>query len=144
MGYKVKRKVFVLQFEDPDFAGLEVRANSTSTGKILDLIDQAEAMRKGAASTGLEKVTDLIDEFAKALLSWNLEDENDVPAPATREGLLSQDMDWLFTVILAWVDAMVSISPSLGKGSTSGTPFPEVSIPMEIPSPNLTNSPTPN
>lgn len=139
---KIKRKVLVLKFEDEDFDGVEIRARAASMGRALELTGEADAARR--PGTGLEQVNGLFDEFATALLSWNLEDDDDQPVPATRDGLLSLDIQDVMVIILAWFDAMLSIGEGLGKGSTSGSPFPEVSIPMEIPSPNLTNSPTPN
>jgi hypothetical protein len=133
---KINRKTIVLRFEDDDFAGVEIRAYPTSMGRALELVDEAGAARRGA---GLTEVSRLIDEFAQALQSWNLDN-----VPATREGLLSLDIPDVMTILLTWFDSMIAITGDLGKGSTSGTPFPEVSIPMEIPSPNLTNSPMPN
>jgi hypothetical protein len=135
MGYRVKRKILNLRFEDPDYAGFECRAHSTSVEKVLDLADQAEAARRGSI-----EVAELIAAFGDALISWNLEDDEGRPVPATTEGVRRADLVWILPVILAWVDAMVNVSAGLGKDSTSGQRFPEVSIPMEIPSPNLTNS----
>lgn len=131
MGYTVRRKILNLAFEDPEFEGLEVRAHAVSMGKILDVADQAEAMRGGA---GLKDVRGLLTMFADNLLTWNAEDEDGMPIPVTGEGLLSQDPDWVIAVVLAWFDAMVSVPGPLDRRSTSGKPFPVASIPMETPS----------
>lgn len=134
---KIKRKVLVLQFEDPDYEGVQIKAHATSMGRALALSDEADAARKPGA--GLDEVRDLLDEFITALQSWNLEDENDEPIPATREGFLTLDIPAVMDILLAWFDAMMTIGPGLGKDSTFGEQSQEVSIPMEPLSANPAN-----
>jgi hypothetical protein len=95
------------------------------------------------------------------LVSWNLEDDarecrecaarwfdgagecpkgheadwivvENAPVPATEAGLLEQDPDFVMAIINAWTSAVGDVGDGLGKGSTSGARFPEVSIPMEL------------
>lgn len=104
----------------------------------------------------------LFGRFAKVLISWNLEDDarecaacsmrwfdfgedacpkcgheewaviESVPVPATKAGLLAQDMEFAMTIVNAWQAAVSNVGADLGKGSTNGANFPEVSIPMEL------------
>lgn len=141
MPYTVKRKILNLQFADEELEGLEVRAHSVSMGKLLEVADQATAAREGGV--GLAEVRDLLEMFAGALVSWNAQDEDEQAIPATREGLLDQEVDWTIGIMLAWFDAMVSLPGPLVQRSTSGARFPEVSIPMDVPSLNLENLPKP-
>lgn len=124
---KIKRKLLVLRFEDPDFEGIEVRIRSTSLGKVVALRDQADAARRGS---GLDEISELVDQFVEKLDSWNIEDDNGA-VPPTREGLLSLDFTDALYLITSWFDAMTAVDNDLKKESTSGTSSPEVSIPME-------------
>lgn len=125
---KIGRKVLLLRFEDPDFEGIEVRIRSTSMGRVLALKDQADAARKGG---GLDELSELTDLFVAKLESWNIEDDEG-EVPATREGLLRLDLHDALYLITSWFDAMTSVGDDLGKGSISGSPSPEASIPMEV------------
>lgn len=137
MGYK-RTKTYRLVFEDPEFEGLEVRAKSVPTGsflKITELMDLGGS--EGFTSDDMDKIRDLFGTFAGALIDWNLEDDDDQPVPATLDGLLSQDLDFVLQIIKAWMEAVTTPPESLGKGSPSGVQFPEGSIPMAVPSPDL-------
>lgn len=125
---KLPSRVLVLQFEDPDYEGLEVKARSVSLGVLLDLDEETDAMRAG---NGIAQTRQLVNLFADKLISWNLEDEDDKPVPATADGILSLELDHAYPIILAWVDAMVSVSASTGKGSSSGVPSVPPNFPME-------------
>ncbi len=142
--HTVKRKILNISFEkDSEHHGLEIRAGSVSFGRILAIADQAEALRAGnaidAARGGLASAREFVDEFTGALISWNAVDEDGQDIPPTREGLLSQDIEWVLDILLTWFDSMVSVPSPLGESSTSGKPFPEESMPMEPLSPNPLN-----
>lgn len=141
MGYVAQRKTVKLQFETPEHAGMEVSARVLSLGELLEVADQADRARAGA---GLSEVRNLVKVFADALAGWNLERADGSAVPKTLAGVMSLDTDLALTMILAWFDGMVSIGSHLGKGSSSGRQFPEVSIPMETLSESPTNWPTPN
>lgn len=130
---KVRRKVFILQFEDPGMAEYEVRVRSISLGKLLALGDQPDRARAGA---GLEEVRELINVFCERLQSWNLTDETDegvdIPVPTTVDGLLELDAGDALAMVIAWLDAITAVTESLGKDLTSGERFPEASIPMAV------------
>lgn len=135
MGYRAKRTVYVLEFDDPELAGLEIKVSSTSIGVLLDLADDAESARIG----GLDKAKRLLAEFMTRLVSWNLENEEGEPTPLTEEGFRSHEPDFVLTVVFTWFDAMMAIKDGspLGRRSISGKQYPEVSLPMDLPSPNL-------
>jgi hypothetical protein len=126
---KLNSRVLILKFDDEDYAGLEVKAKSVSLGVLLDLEDETSAMRKGS---GIAQTRDLLSLFADKLISWNLEDDEDKPIPTSLEGVLSLEIDHAYPIILAWVDAMLSVGRNAGKGSTSGLPsVPAPDFPME-------------
>lgn len=126
--YKAQGKIYNLLFEDRP--GLEVRTASISLGKLLEVADQADRVEAGA---GLSEVMDLVALFVSKLRSWNVTDEKEQDIEPTREGFLSLDSDDALAMLLAWYQAMSGrIDQALGKGSTSGAPFPEESIPMAV------------
>jgi hypothetical protein len=136
VGYKREKKIFRLQFEDPSMAGLEVRAKSTSMGEYLTisrLLTRLQA-NPGLVESDVDTLEELFARFARVLVSWNLEDEDedgrDVAIPPTKEGLLGQDPDFAMGVVNAWASAVGGVDEELGKDSNSGPRFPEVNIPM--------------
>lgn len=130
MGFKVKRKVFRLQFEDEELKDMSIRVRSISLGRLLDIADQADNLRAGA---GLAQTRELCEVFMDRMESWNLEDEElGTPIPTNVDGLYSLDVDLAITMMLAWFDAMTAVTDSLGKGSTSGQQSQEESIPTAL------------
>lgn len=145
-GYKREAKVYKLNFSDPDMDGLVVMARSISTGRLMKLMRLAVRFNEDNGGTkrdftedDLEAIEGLLSGFAKALDSWNLLDDDDRPVPATLEGLQDQEFDFSLAIVMAWLNAVGGVSKDLGKDSTSGPSFPEVSIPTELLSPSLTS-----
>jgi len=140
-GYKRPKKIYRLVFADPEMEGLEVRARSTSMGDYQLIMRLMMKLRQNpeVVEEDLDTIDDMLGQFAKVLVSWNLEVDTEVngrtvtqPVPATKDGLLDQDIDFVMAIIDAWTDAVGGVDPELGKDSTSGGSFPEVTIPMEL------------
>src|SRR4051794_14536511 len=129
MGYVRKARVFKITWEDgTELAGLEVRAKSVPMGEFLEFEEYAEKIDKG----DVPATRALLGMFAGVLVSWNLEVETVVngetvtqPVPATLDGLLSQDLEFVLAVVDKWMSAAAGVPDDLGKGSTSGERFPE-------------------
>lgn len=149
-GFVQPRKLFRLKFEEPEMAGLVVRAKSIGIGGYLDLTSLAKLADKGSqkfTEEDAQDIRELFDTFAQALVSWNLrepvydDDGEEVigdngrpltqPVPATLAGVLSQDLDFIMQVMMAWMQALVGVAAPLVKPSTSGKSSVEASIPME-------------
>jgi hypothetical protein len=153
MGYVRQRKIYKLVFEDPDMAGLEVRARSVPLGTLMRLIELAGLIDRGTANLNPDEakaIRELFTGFADALVSWNLEepvidDETGeetgevCPVPATVDGLYSQDMDFALHIIEAWMDAVAGVAGPLGRRSSDGEQSLAASLPMEPPSPSPTS-----
>lgn len=136
MGYRPKRKQYKLIFTDPDMAGLEVIA----TGMRMEmLIRSAGLSGRSAEEVGQDSaaVDVLFSGFAATLVSWNVEDDNGVPVPATKEGLYTQELAFVLEIIGAWTSAVASVPENLSGGSTPGVQSLAASIPMETLSPSL-------
>ena len=130
MGYQ--RRVYKLVFDDPEMNGLEVTARSVSIGvmrRVMALSDE-----EGTPETLFK----MAEEFSKALVSWNLE-EDGVPVPATLEGLEDQDSNFLLEVIGAWTSTIARVDDAspLDSDSDSGPLSLAGSIPMETLSSSL-------
>lgn len=145
-GYRRKAKVYKLNFSDPEMDGLTVMAKSVTTGRLMKLMrlavrfsEERGGVKREFTEDDLEAIEGLLTGFAKALVEWNLLDDDDQPVPATLEGLQDQEFDFALTIVMAWLNAVGGVSKDLGKDSTSGRSFPEVSIPMELLSPSPTS-----
>lgn len=137
-GYVPKRTLYKLDFAETEHAGLEVTTKSASMAALLDILGLADSVEaaglKNADRAQMDKLFGLFDEV---LVSWNVETDDGEPVPASKDGLLSQDPEFVMTVIGAWAQAMTKAPPPLPKGSSGGpTTDPlESSIPMVPPSP---------
>ena len=124
MGYRPKQKIYTLEFEDPEFEGLEVRIRGLNTGQVMD-IDAARASGSEAAIVTMLKL------MADRLVDWNVEDDDGKPVPTTFEGVRSLDVDFNWAVIDAWQNAAAGVKAPLDEPSTSGEPSLVASIPTE-------------
>ena len=80
-GYKPKRTVYKLDFSATEYAGLEVAMRAGSLGALLDLQELSE---QGTLTA--DEARQMFAGFAELLVSWNVEDEDDKPVPATYRG----------------------------------------------------------
>jgi hypothetical protein len=130
MGYRPKRRIYDLQFEDPEMEGLEVKVRHVDTGQSLTL---DAAINEG----GEQGIRTCLDLLAENLISWNVEDDNQQPVPTTIEGVLAQELDFNLAIVYAWRDAIIGVPAPLDSASPDGVPSLEASIPMDVPSESL-------
>lgn len=134
MGYKARR-VYVLEFEDRD--GMEVKARSTNIDRFMELTELADFSPGNSFSPeDRAKIDKLLAGFSECLVSWNLEEDDDSPIPATLEGLRSLDIDLAMEIVNSWMDAISDVSPGKERPSPNGSQSVEASIPMEPLSPS--------
>lgn len=131
MGYVPKRKVYTLIFEDPEMNGLEVRIRGLTTGQFMDVAAKKEEAEQGGDPAELFQM--MVDQ----LVSWNIEEEDGTPVPATLEGLKTLDMPFTMAIVNAWTDAVAGVPAPLEQSSPAGAPSLEASIPMETLSSSL-------
>ncbi len=126
MGYRKKNKNVVLKFaEDHDLYGLEVRLRGMNIGEYLAFT--------GYDGGDGETVAGLIARFGEHLLSWNLEEEDGTPVPATPDAVQQQEHELILALANAWTDALAGVHKAdpLSESSPSGELSPVASIPME-------------
>lgn len=136
MGFAVESDVYKLIFVEPEFEGLEVRARSVS---IRDLV-RISALSDVKVSPFLpqeewDKVREIAEIFAKAIVSWNLEIDGE-PVPVSADGLLSLPLKTFWKIQASWVIAIAGVSDPLPEDSNGGNPSLEESMPMETLSEN--------
>lgn len=88
--------VFTLKFEDPELEGVEVKLRRSfgllDAGADMAYID-LEAVKAGKTRPqDLQRQRNLVDAFAGALVSWNLEDDDGQPIGTDRETVRGQDI----------------------------------------------------
>lgn len=136
MGYKPKRQLVELDFSETEHAGLEVTTRKISVDALLGFVDLLEkADQLGGADLKPEDakvVSDLFSRFAKVLVSWNVEDDDDQPVPATFEGIGTLDFDFVMEIITAWFVSVTAAPPPLKGASPNGAAPPEASLPMDV------------
>ncbi|MEU1372979.1 hypothetical protein ABZ442_04855 [Streptomyces triculaminicus] len=124
MGFVRKPKRIHLRFEgDPELEGLEVTLRGMTVAEYLDVM--------GLDEVDAPSVLEMIKRFAKALISWNLEDETGTPVPMDEESIFAQDQEFILHLATAWVDAVAGVSGPLEQSSPDGELSPVASIPME-------------
>jgi hypothetical protein len=128
MGYKKKVKTFELSFKgDAEYDGLELTMKGLSIGKYLKIAELADT----ADSDKTADLRPMLSSFADALVSWNMEDEDELEVPASLEGIESLDIEFVMTLISKWLTSVAGVSAPLGSDSGSGETSPELGIPME-------------
>ena len=126
-GFKPKRTLYRLDFDGTDLEGLEVTARGSSMGELLEVLDGAdgiEGLKELDEKRDKAKIADamrqMVTPFARKLHSWNLLGDDDEPMPASVDGLLAQELDFVVSLISAYAKAMTQAGPALGKDSGSG------------------------
>lgn len=105
MGFKAPvRRTVTLPFTG-ELEGLVVtvrRASQSSlraAARLVELTDGPDITESDAAT-----ILDLFDRFARALVSWNVEDpETGAPIPATAEGIAELNDDFVLEIIMGWL-----------------------------------------
>jgi hypothetical protein len=133
MGFKAR--TYKLVFEDPEFAGLEVRMRGLSLDRLVQIsrVLQGENLVDQADDSGR---TELFGLLADGLIGWNLEDEDGTPVPTDVAAIRAQPLDLVMQVVGAWRRAVTEVSAPLEPSLNGGPPSLEVSLPMEVLSPS--------
>lgn len=126
MGYRKVPVIYTLEIGG-DYKGLIVRVKSIKIGemrRMLRLIDSEE-----------ENTTEVLDNMvtliSKGLVSWNLQEEDGEPTPATAEEVDNLDFKMLEAILNEWLDQVSGPDDELGKDSSSGSQFPGLPPTME-------------
>ncbi|MFF4834108.1 hypothetical protein [Streptomyces sp. NPDC001315] len=117
--------------EGHQYHGAEARVRGMAIGEYM-------------AATGLDggdgdNAAASMKRFSERLLSWNLEDEDGTPIPATPEGLAQVDQGLARALQNAYVESIIGVHSAdpLPESSPSGEPSLVESVPMEALSESL-------
>jgi hypothetical protein len=136
-GFRRKRRTIKIVFQG-DLDGLVITAHSVSMDTFLEFEELSNRYFDGKtgkdeeASMAIQSLRRMLDMFADVLVSWNLEDEDGEPVPATREELGREDPGFVFDVIVKWMEAVAGVSAPLSETSSSGETSAELSLPMDV------------
>lgn len=120
MGFRLSR-VYALRFSGA-LEGLEVDIKGTSVGVVQQLRE-----------TETRDVQGLAKLLAAHIIRWNYENEDGTALEATPENLVSSlEEPVLGAIVKEWYRAATGVTAPLDERSTSGSQFPEASIPMEV------------
>lgn len=136
-GFKPPKNLYLLKFEHPSYEGLKITATSVSMETMLWV--QSLGSRVAEVANNPDGFRKIVDVLIGAILSWNLEDDDDRPIEVSAAALLAQSPVFVADIMVAWTAAITGVSGPLGEGSISGPQFPEGSIPMETLSSSLLN-----
>ena len=135
MGYRPKRKIYTLDFAGTEHEGLEVSMRGLTVGEELHLDDLRG--KEGGGREVFELMTGL-------LKSWNVEDDDEQPVPATFEGVCTQDSSFILDILNQLQAAASGVPDPLPQTSPSGETSPAPpGIPMAPLSPSPENSAVP-
>ncbi|MGW1463838.1 hypothetical protein ACWCPT_05720 [Streptomyces sp. NPDC002308] len=123
-GYRHKTRKINVAFAEPhEYAGFEATLRGQTLGGFLAL--------QGIGEIDLSSVGDQLREMSRALISWNLEDEETgAPVPVTATAVFDQDQGLMLALATAWLDGLAGVSAPLEPSSTDGPPSLEASLPM--------------
>lgn len=124
--------------EGHELHGLEMSCRGMPIGAL----DKVGTMDGGTPAEQAARFPELLALFADALKTWNYEDDG-VPVATDYESLQAVDMRALMPIVMTWIREVTNIPDPLPEPSTSGRPFQVELPPMDLPSPNLTNSAIP-
>ena len=111
MGYRVPKRELELTFEGTDYDGAVVRCRlDIPLARVLELQRTDDDVASIYALFG--------DEF---LVSWNLEDDNGDPIPATGAGMLAQPPMFCAAVLQAWQEQVTKAPAPLVQKSPAGS-----------------------
>lgn len=122
-----RRRVYELDFKP--YPGLVVRCRKPSFRALERLTEVTLVLGDDLAGESLPGVTrmdawgELFRAFAESLVGWSMSDQG-LPVPATVDGVLSQDLDFLLDLARTWYTVVVAAPPP--------DPEPAAAAPREV------------
>lgn len=119
----------VVRFEEEPGEETEMRVSGVPLRELFDIQEMQVRWTR-------EAFRGLCDRLAVFLVRWTY------PEPATADGLLSRDPNWVLALRNAWITAIVELPLPLAARSSGGTRSPEE--PTSQPSSTTPSSSTPS
>ena len=124
--------IFRLTFDDPELGGLEVRVRRSfgllAAAGALEDVDDA-TLRDGHPRTAdLQRMGDLVDAFADALVSWNLETGDGEPMPT--DTVRSLDVVFVMVLVRALLDNITQLVQQMQADLQAAAAVDEADLPQ--------------
>ena len=116
--YRRERKLYQLNFEDDELAGFECVMSGVSLERFIEITQLASALETPEGRTP-ENIERQFTAMAEQLVSWNLDDDDDQPVPASYEGLKAQDFTFVQAIMQGYMQALSSVP----KASSEARPL---------------------
>lgn len=121
MAYELTPRLFRLNFEDGELAGLTIMVRQAS-------FDGLEAVESYKWTGKYASMRPLIEAFAAGLVEWNLTADG-AAVPCSRDEFMRQNFTFISAVVFAWA---VEVQKSMhGDSATAKPAFDESTLPME-------------
>ena len=133
MGFQ--RGSLKLEFDDPEFLGLEVRSKRFSVGELVDVQRFAALLNAGSYEERKEHLTELHQLLDDKILSWNYEDDEGLPVEKNLAAMAGLDEPFLEAILRGITFGSKRVAVPLGK------PSADTSMEMSIPMVPLTDLP---
>ena len=158
-------KIYQIEVDDGGiYDGTWLRIKSVPAGRYISLLQLAEGidieeLKAGKAtaeesSATFRQMIELFGEFSKKLIEWNVEEQLDPddesddpetrPVPATSEGVMSQEFDFIMFLIGEWMGAMGGVSGPLETKPNDSETLSSEAFEAELASLSLPSSPVPS
>ncbi len=126
-----------LEFDDPEFSGLEVRSKRFSVGELVDVQRLGALVDHGSYDERKEHLSELHELLDEKILSWNYEDEVGLPVEKNVVAMATLDGAFLAAIITGIIQGSKKVAGPLEKPSEDTSL--EMSIPM-VPNADLPES----
>ena len=125
--FRRERKLYQLNFEDPELDGFECVMSGVSLDRFIDITALAASLETPEGRTK-DNIEAQFTTLAASMVSWNLDDDDGKPIPCDYEGLRTQDFDFVMKIMLGWMQALSSVPKASETGSPSGGTSQEQSL----------------
>lgn len=134
MGERTKFKITpTLTLElDGEYEGAVVEVRRATIGEHMEW-RQLISRDPSTLEEDEQQAYDMISWLGQRIVAWNLTDD-DGDIPPTGESLGRQEAALIKAIGAAYTRSVGRLPSPLGPRSTDGSPFPEESIPMDVPS----------
>lgn len=129
MGFVLAPKTYSLTFEgQPQYDGLKVEMAGLPLRSYLEI----QRLQGADSADSSERMVEIFSGF---VISWNLEHQVDgkiVPVPVSYASISALDVDFVLTLIGAWMTAIAGVPAPLEQKSTAGDLSLEATMPMAV------------
>lgn len=116
--FRRERKLYKIDFEDPDLQGFEVLMKGVSLERFIEVTELSSRLSEPGGQTR-ENVEAQYQMLADQIVSWNYADEDGEEYPADYDGLKRLEVQDVNKILQGWMQAMAGVP----KDSKSGSPY---------------------